>query len=232
MLLCVAQLPDPRSKLIEAGLRRNGLTLRWLAGRIGRAHNNIGPWLTGERKPQNQKVWGQMLEAIRDYEESMRSAGALEVRRVGVREIPHYSGIQAGMPGSNNGDVFPLEVMDWGTDRQRWARTVIGRSMENPDDPDSDLQPGDIVIFEDREWEPGDIVHAFDAGEDTVKIARGRGQHVRLVPANPDFPVLDGKRFSIKGVAVERRRKGARDKVTIEQYPHGMRSAVDRPLEE
>jgi len=114
--------------------------------------------------------------------------------------------------------------MDWGSTNERWARIIEGESMSPL------LQPGDIVVFEDRKWDQGHVVHAFDGGEDLVKVARGFGEDVRLIPVNPEYPVISGKTMNIKGVAVERIRKLANDVTETQTFRHGMRHSVSTGL--
>lgn len=223
-MICMAQA-DPRAKVVESALTRHGLSLRWMAEKIGTSHQNVGAWLSGDSRPRNPSVFNRMLEALNEYEQSMRRPGDIEVRRVGVRQIPIYSGISAGMPGSVTSDVDFADVMDWGTTYERWGRVVMGFSMS------PELEPGDTVIIEDRPWQPGHVVQAFDGGEDCLKVARGHGANVRLVPANEEYPVLDGRRWNIKGVVVERWEHMGGGVIRKTHYPHGMRSGADRPLE-
>lgn len=201
---------------------RHGLSLRWMAERMDTTHHTIGAWLAGDSRPRDRNAFNRMLEIITEFERTIRESnpGTIAVKRVGIRQIPIYSSISAGMPTGTTSDVELMDVMDWGTDRERWGRVIDGFSMSPL------LEPGDVVIFESRQWEPGHVVHAYDDGEDCVKVARGHGPSVRLVPINPEYPVIDGKKFNIKGVAVERIRKGPADERTRTEYPHGMRSGV------
>lgn len=224
-MICMAQA-DPRAKVVESALTRHGLSLRWMAEKIGTSHQNVGAWLSGESRPRNPQVFTQMLEAISEYEQSMRrQPGDITVRRVGIRQIPIYSGISAGMPGSVTSDVELVDVMDWGNGYERWGRIVMGFSMS------PELEPGDTVIIEARPWQPGHVVQAFDDGEDCIKVARGHGSSARLVPANPEYPVIDGRRMNVKGVVVERWEHMGSGVIRKTLYPHGMRSNADRPLE-
>jgi SOS-response transcriptional repressor LexA len=79
------------------------------------------------------------------------------------------------------------------------------------------------VIFEDRPWEPNQVVHAFSGGEDTVKVVRRKGATVELAPINEGFPILPGAGVNIKGVAVARIRIGAQGEKTTTEYPFGIR---------
>jgi SOS-response transcriptional repressor LexA len=219
MIVCMAQI-DPRARLIESALVRHGLSYRWLADRLEVTHNTISSWLAGNSKPRNQHVWRQMLELISEYERGLRTGPEVNVKRVGVREIPIYGGISAGMLNNTVSDVEMMPVMDWASDRERWGRKIDGHSMSPL------LEPGDIVIFEDRPFEPGHVVHAFDNGEDTVKVVKGFGESIKLCPVNPDYPIIDAKRMSVKGVAVEKIRNGPYDEKIRHEYPHGMRASV------
>ena len=219
-MLCMAQT-DPRAKLVESALTRLGLSNRWIASRLDVSHVTIGKWLSGEARPRDMSVWQRMLDVLRQYESEGMSSGTLELKRAGIRTIPVYPGISAGGLNSVFADVEMLEVKDWGNGRDRWARIVDGYSMSPL------LEPGDIVIFEEREPEPWHVVHAFDDGEDCVKVLRRSGTTVELVPVNPDYSVIDGRRMNVKGVAVGRIRKGPHDETYTADYPHGMRYRPD-----
>jgi hypothetical protein len=212
---------DPRAQLVNGMLQRLGLSARWLATRIEKNHVSVSNWLSGEASPRNSSVWADMLETLKAHETQARSKGDIKVRRAGIRIIPVYSGLSAGTMNSHYADVEHLEVMDWGNDRERWGRVIEGYSMFPV------LEPGDIVIFEARPWEPNHVVHAFDDGSDTVKVAKKRGGIVELVPINADYPTLPGAQANVKGVAVARIRKGPHGEETTTTYPHGMRYVPD-----
>jgi hypothetical protein len=216
---------DPRAALITSMIKRNGLSVNWLAKRIGVNHVSVGAWLDCSAKPRDEGVWNSMIAAIGDYERSTRTEpDGIQLERVGLRKIIVYPGLSAGVMTSVESDTSSLTVKDWGTDRERWGRVIDGYSMSTGDE--RGLEPGDIAIFEARPWEPYHVVHAYDNGEDTVKVARGFGASVELVPINPDYPILSGKTANIKGVLVGRIRKGPNDEVTTTEYPHGMRYRI------
>ena len=206
--------------LINAQLIRLNLSARWLADKLHVSNVALSKWLAGKSHPRNANAWNQMLEVLADYERQVKYGPRSSVQRVGMKEIFVGAPIQAGAMSSSDSDVFTIEVKDWGTDRERWGRTVQGYSMA------PDLIPGDIAIFEDRPWEPYHVVHAFDQGEDTIKVARKIGAKVELVPINPDYDVIDGKNANIKGVLVMRIRKGPEDISEEIHYPHGMRYRI------
>jgi len=211
---------DPRIHLINAQLTRLGLSARWLADKIGVSNVALSKWLNGDSVPRNKDSWTQMLSVLKDYEKDISNNKTVALQRVGLRKVIVYPSITAGMMGSVEADSFTLDLKDWGTDRERWGRTISGHSME------PELIPEDIVIFEDRPYEPYHVVHAFDNGEDTIKVVRGHGDSVELVPINPDYSVLPARNVNIKGVAVARIRKGPEGIVTTTEYPHGMRFRV------
>ena len=217
----VVAFDDPRIRLINSQLSRLGLSARWVAERIDVSNVSVSKWLAGQAKPRDANVFNDILGLIRDYERTIGRTQLVEIERVGLREILVYPGITAGVMNSVEADPVKITVKDWGTTRERWGRTIDGFSMS------PELEPGDLVIFEDRPWEPYHIVHAFDNGEDTVKVVRGHGDKVELVPINPDYPTLSGVGVNIKGVAVMRIRRGPREEVFTAEYPHGMRYRVN-----
>ena len=74
---------------------------------------------------------------------------------------------------------------------------------------DAGILPGDIVVVRQQpNADPGDIVVALVEDEATVKTLRIRGGRVELHPENPDFqPIIpEAGSFSILGKVVEVRR--------------------------
>jgi len=224
MLLFMAGT-DPRAKLVDDALNRNRLSYRWLASRLDVSHVSIANWLKGEFKPRSSDFWRNALDAIAEYQRAnLTDASDVTIKRTGVRRVIVYPGLSAGSLTSSMSDTYTIEVKETGAGREQWGRVIDGYSMSPV------LEPGDIVIFEARPWEPWHIVHAFDNGEDTVKVARGTGSKVELLPINPDYEAIPGKNINIKGVAIMRIRKGPNDEVTTTEYPHGMRYRISETL--
>ena len=218
-MFCVAY-DDPRIAIINAQMERLGVSARWIGAKLGISNVSVSKWLAGEKKPRDANAFASILELLREYEQSRNISGDIQIKRVGVREVVVYPSITAGAMSSVQSDTFSVFVMDWGNDHQRWGRTIDGYSMS------PELEPGDIVLFEDREAEPYHVVHAYDNGQDTVKVYRKRHGKVELVPINPDYDVIDGTEANIKGVAVVRIRRGPNQEESVTTYPHGMRCRV------
>ena len=213
---------DPRADLVQQMLDRNRLSLRWLAEKIERPHQTIPEWLSGSQKPRKESVWTDMLSAIQAHESSVRNIGKpVQVKRSGTRVIPVYPGLSAGAMSAIDSDTIQVKIKDNGSGLDQWGRIIDGFSMYPL------LEPGDVVVFEARPWEPNHVVHAYDSGEDTVKVARGRGSGVKLIPVNKDFDEIPGHTMNIKGVAIARIRKGPNGEVTTTEYAYGMRYTGD-----
>jgi len=144
----------------------------------------------------------------------------LELRRAGVRFIPIYAGIPAGLPTSHDMDVDYEEVLDWGNDFERWGRIINGYSMARM------LLPGDIAIFENRRFETGDVVHAYKDGEDCVKAIRGQGEAIALYSFNEDYDPFSAIGWKAKGVLVQRIRRGPYGVKSVVDFPHGLKWAM------
>jgi len=217
-MFCMAIPADPRIPLIQGLLTRNSLSYRWLARAMERDNVSITNWLEKKSAPRNTAVFNAMLDILQSYEQNIRSGNhEVKVSRLGLVQIPVYPGLSAGVMNSTYSDAAVLDVKDWGTDRERWGRVVDGYSMMPL------LEPGDIVVFEAREWSPGHVVHAFDDGCDTVKVAVRSGTTFKLRPVNPDYEEIPGAKMNIRGVAVMRIRKEPHDVTDTKEYPHGMR---------
>lgn len=161
--------------------------------------------------------------------------GEVPVAPAGWKHVPIYGALAAGAMSYTYSDVLEWEVMpEWGGDFERWGRIVSGDSMKRPknpnqieDDPifeDDGFRDGDIVIFENRRFESGHAVHAFADGEDAFKIyVKDRDGAERLRPLNPDFEPLEARKYTIKGIAIRRIRKGPKGVREIREYPNGYR---------
>ena len=129
------------------------------------------------------------------------------VYRTGLRFVPVKGAITAGMPASSEADLEWIEIKDWGGDLERWGRVIEGFSMCTESPTPDDLQPGDVVVFEDRRPEIGHVVHAFSEGADMVKALRRVSDEVQLWPINPSYKPLPAEGWRIKGIVVMRIRK-------------------------
>lgn len=159
-------------------------------------------WLLGEPVP------------MRDPSVSEQRA----VYRAGVRLVPIYGAITAGSPSSTDSQVVKwYEMKDWGGEFERWGRIIDGFSME------PELQDGDWAIFENRLAEPSHVVHAYDAGQDTVKVWRRVNGKSWLWPANPDYEPIDATGWNVKGVCIGYVRWDSDGSETLKTYRSGMR---------
>jgi transcriptional regulator with XRE-family HTH domain len=131
------------------------------------------------------------------------------VARAGYRFVPIYGAITAGLPSASYSDVLEwFEMPEWGGEFERWGRVIEGDSMG------PEFEEEDIAIFENRQWQTGDGVHAFKDGEDVFKIAWTEGGQTLLRPTNRNHPDINADGWQIKGVCIKRIRdvrKGIRD---------------------
>lgn len=156
-------------------------------------------------------------ESRKSYESGI-SKEKVPVAPTGHRHVPVYGALAAGAMSYTHSDVIEWELMpEWGGDFERWGRIVSGTSME------PEFEEGDIVVFENRRHEDGHAVHAFAEGEDTFKIYTRTRDGERLEPLNPDYDTLEAKKYTVKGIAIRRIRKGPRGVRDIREYPYGYR---------
>ena len=199
-----------------------------LAKDVDESDARVGGWVRGKHDPTADML--PKLARVLQVTESwlagepgpMKPPRVAEperpVYRTGTRYIPIYGPITAGSPAQNAGDVIEwYEMREWGGDFERWGRIVDGFSME------PHLEPGDFAIFENRRWDPGHVVHAYDAGEDTVKQVRRVDGKLWLCPTNPEYERIDGSNWNIKGVCIGYVRREPDGSVTLREYPQGMR---------
>lgn len=118
--------------------------------------------------------------------------------------LPLYgSKVRAGFPSPADDHMEKrLDVSEYLIEHQEstFFATIAGDSMR-----DAGLLPGDkVVIDRSKRAQIGDIVLAVIDGEFTIKtLGKNKQGQPRLVPANPDYPVIEikeGMDFEIWGV--------------------------------
>lgn len=225
---------DVGKRIRIARQKQTPLRIVDLARLVGVSHARLSNWERGLHDPPYE-ITQQIATALKisvdwllgeNVPMTDPKAEGAPVYRHGIRQVPIYGAISAGVASSNqSGDVIEwFAMMDWGGDFERWGRIVDGFSME------PDLQPGYFAIFEDRRAEVGHIVHAFHDGEDTVKQYRRLKERAMLVPTNPDYDVVDGESWHIKGVCVALAYKDDDGATVLKEYRFGMRPRAQRPL--
>lgn len=151
----------------------------------------------------------EVVEGSLKSKEKPNLGSEVPVARAGYRFVPIYGAITAGLPSASYSDVLEwFEMPEWGGEFERWGRVVEGDSMT------PEFEEEDIAIFENRQWQSGDGVHAFKDGEDVFKIAWQEGGRVLLRPTNRECQDIEADGWNIKGVCIKRIRdvrKGIRD---------------------
>lgn len=219
-----AMTADPRISQINRLLERSNKSVRWLARQVGSVDTTVGKILSGETKnPRDPEIVDRMLQVF----EQVPTVPVIGIEPRGMRRVPVYTSIMAGDPtdGYYDGNVEWESIPDWGGEFERWGRTISGDSMHPV------FEPGDIAIFENRRYETGSVVHAFNDGEDCIKAVREVDGKLMLCSFNPDGPQIPADGWKIKGVCVTRIRKGRFGIRHMTDFPGGlswaMKDAVD-----
>lgn len=215
----MAVTPDRRIPVIQAALSRYNLSYRALAKLIGRDHTVVTSWMNGKNAPHDKRVFDDILRTVENYGNSIGdSADNVDIRRVGVRRITVYLTLLGGEASPSSGETTMINLMDWGTDRERYGLKVFGFEMAPL------LEPNNVAIIEkDRDWNPRDVVHAVVNGKDFLRAVRKRGSALVLTALDTDFPDLDCSESDIKGVVMGRISTDPDGKRTTEEWEHGMR---------
>jgi SOS-response transcriptional repressor LexA len=206
---------DPRAKLVSDLLNRHQLSMRWLAVKINESHVNVSRWLN-TAPPKDRGKYSAMLDAIKEYESGQlgESAPRIVARRMVV--LPVLPDLPASPMNSSYADVESMAVPDLGTGEEVYLRRISGHSMSPL------IEAGDVVMFACREPQPKQVVHAFDGGNETVKVFNPkRSNGGTLDPVNLDYDPIPLPGMTIKGVAVMIVRSIAGGKATFE-YPGGI----------
>lgn len=201
-----------------------------LARRLDLDHGRVSNWERGQHDPPYDMILriADALDVSVDWlmgePVPMRDPASSRMKpiaRAGTRWIPVFGGIAAGSPTSNTGEAVDwYEMRDWGGDFERWGRVVDGFSME------PFLEAGDMAIFENRQWEPGHIVHAYNDGEDTVKQIRRIEGRLTLCPTNPEYEPIDAESWHVKGVCIAYVRHEDDGGMTLREYKNGYRPKI------
>ena len=147
----------------------------------------------------------------------------IPVARTGYRIIPIFGSVPAGNPATNFSDAIDyIEAPEWGSEFERWGRTVTGDSMSDPNEPGEAFEPGDIAIFENRRASENQGVHATRDGEDAFKILRRIKGRLEFWPINPAYPTFSAEDWNIMGVCVQRVRYGKGGIEDVRYYRHGL----------
>lgn len=214
---------DPRAQVVESLLRQKNKSVRWLARQLEVSHTTVGFWIEGSTAPRDDEVWDRMIHVLKRVglpSNMPNQVGEVKpIYRTPMRMVA-VGVAYCGKPNPTVEDVEWEEVRDWGDNFDRWGKKVIGSSMED------ELLPNDIVIFENRRHESGNIVHAVhDNGqEEVIKVYRQIGDRKMLWSINSEHDNIQmDESWEILGVGVVRIRylhEGIRD---MREYPGGMR---------
>jgi len=119
-------------------------------------------------------------------------------------QLPLFASIPAGLPDQFDGTEAPETLrfipttLGISNPSRAFAVRVRGDSMI-----DAGIFSGDIVVLEQKEARPGDIVAALIDGENTLKRLIKENGRVYLKAENADYPDLDPvEKLDIQGVVV------------------------------
>jgi repressor LexA len=120
----------------------------------------------------------------------------------GLAGIRFLGSVQAGWPSPAEEELVDTMSLDdylIRNPQQSFLVKVTGDSMI-----DAGVRPGDLVVVErGRTPQNEDIVVAQVDGEWTIKFYQKRGSGIRLVPANPKYPIITPKQeLKVAGVVV------------------------------
>lgn len=119
-------------------------------------------------------------------------------------QLPLFASIPAGLPDQFDGSEAPETLrfipttLGISNTKRAFAVKVRGDSMI-----DAGIFSGDIVVLEQKEARPGDIVAALIDGENTLKRLIKENGRVYLKAENADYPDLNPvESLDIQGVVV------------------------------
>lgn len=232
MMLCVAKrIPDanePQRQLVTSAMRRRGINKTRLAMMLTEdkpkyptSPQAVGQWLaTGGTSPRHF-TWAEIVKIIESDPLSRDDSGFYGLPSPNKRTIALF-------PERSNGTALVVltstttTIDDWGTDAERYGVPIATEALS------PELIPGDVIYFEVREPEPGNIVNITNGPDNNkVRIMRGHGVHARFESLTDDQPALLPPEWTVKGVAVGFKRRGRNGSWTYE--PDGvLRLPIER----
>lgn len=214
---------DPRVNAIERLLSSLGLSVRWLAGRLGTSHTNVRNWLQGDG-PRDRSMLDAALTVLREEEQSRRPAsqqrkpGVFQLAPVPDAMLPIVSRAGAGHW------VEPFQCEDFEpVPAHLVAQDCFGVVVDG-DSMFPFLHPGDIAIFKaERQPRLGYTVLARNGeNELTIKLFKHNGAEFELVPINPAHPKATASLWRVEGVLVAYVRDIGQRRIT-DSDPSGLR---------
>jgi repressor LexA len=161
----------------------------------------------GFKSPRAVSYILEKLEAARLIIRRAHSRGVQltkgSVQSGGV-QLPLFASIPAGLAEQFEGTEAPEKLrfipttLGISNPGRAFAVRVRGDSMI-----DAGIFSGDIVVLEQKEAKPGDIVAALIDGENTLKRLVKDGNRLYLKAENKDYPNLEPKeKLDVQGVVV------------------------------
>jgi repressor LexA len=162
----------------------------------------------GFKSPRAVSYILEKLEAARLIIRQAHSRGIqlTKAKKTGIPgiQLPLFASIPAGLPQAFDGDEAPETLrfipttLGISNTERAFAVRVQGDSMV-----DAGIFSGDIVVLEQKEAKPGDIVAALIDGENTLKRLVKDGSRIYLKAENILYPNLHPvEKLDIQGVVV------------------------------
>ena len=189
--------------------KRNGMSQKELAEKIGISRSAVGMYEAGEREPDFET-----LEALADtFNVNMdtllgkSSPPSNAIPYTAYHKAPIIGSIPAGYPVLALEDIEGYADIPYSDEENYFFLRVNGESMKN-----AGIHTGDLVLIRRQKCaEDGQVVAARVNGDEaTLKRYKKQGDNVLLLPENPDFDprIVTAKDFEtgdaqIIGVALE-----------------------------
>lgn len=157
----------------------------------------------GAGRPKGQGPYGEKTRVMRVPESQFESIRAF-LDNNGYRLPLYASSVAAGLPSPVDSDIEDhIDVCGYAIKhpKESFCVRVSGESMIG-----AGIDLNDILVVDSRlEPKHGNIVIALIDGKTTVKRFYKKGEVLKLVPENPDFPEIllkKNDRLQIQGVVV------------------------------
>lgn len=189
--------------------KRNGMSQKELAEKIGISRSAVGMYEAGEREPDFET-----LEALADtFNVNMdtllgkSSPPSNAIPYTAAHKAPIIGSIPAGYPVIALEDIEGYADIPYSDEENYFFLRVNGESMKN-----AGIHTGDLVLIRRQKCaEDGQVVAARVNGDEaTLKRYKKQGDNVLLLPENPEFEprIVPAKDFEtgdaqIIGVALE-----------------------------
>lgn len=171
-----------------------------LASKVGVSQSRLSQWENGDHDPKDNEVLKKLADALETTYEHLKDGvphTPREPKAEPTGKIKVYGSISAGDGETQHADEFDIDVPAAMAREDFRGLVVEGKSME------PFLYHGDVAIFKVYDGDRTNITRAIELpdGRWTMKFVAKVDGGIKPIPANPEYPVIEGE-FRLAGYLV------------------------------